>query len=441
MPPRSIQEFAAAALREQPVLELVRLEGAWREIPSSELDRRSLELAAALVTYGLEPGARVAALTPHGSEALLGFLSVLRAAGTFVPLAPTLPDDGLLEALRRLSVRQILVSGDDQLGRLQTIRPDLPELDLILLFHEPGRGRAAALTVSEARAFGADALAGEPGLLKREPPGGGEAPAVRLEAEGREVSLADGNLLAAAEATGAALAIERGEVVVSALPASDVAHLTLALACLARGARLAHVPSPDGLGDALLAVRPEVVVFPRALAGDLRGILEAAARAGTWLGRSLLRLALREGEKRGRPDLAAGRLPETRTWGWRAADALVVRRIRRATGGRLTRLVSLGEPLPPDESGFLLSLGMPFLEGLAVAEAGGLVSVNRPGAIRQGTAGKPVPGLEARTGEGGALEFRGAMVSGEGWRSVPVRGRLDGDGYVAGVQAGESRRR
>jgi long-chain acyl-CoA synthetase len=436
MSSRTLVELATAALRGNPSAGLVQRGGLFREVSAAELDRHSLELAAALVTYGLEPGARAALLTADGSEEMLGLLAVLRAGGTAVPLDAGATDARILEILQRASVRQVLVSDEALLRRILAIRPEASELDLVFLFRGSEDDRTAALTVAGACAVGADALCREPGLLPPEAATGAMGPAVLRSSDRGEILLDHPQVLAAAEVAGSALGIQRGDTVLSALPAPDAAHLSLALACLLRGARLVHVHPAERLGEALGAARPGIAVLPSSLSGVLRRHLETAAGARSWLGSRLLHFALSQGAKRGAAELAAGRLPAARTWGWRAAQALVIRRIGKAVGSRLTSLASLGEPLPAVESGFFLSLGLPFLEGLAFPEAGGLVAMSRSDALRQGTAGRLVPGLEARVGADGALEIKGAMVAGGGWRRVPLRGRLDRDGYLAGTFRG-----
>jgi long-chain acyl-CoA synthetase len=433
MSSRTLVDLVLDAARGPSTAALVGAREASSGLTAADLDLRSAQLAAALATYGLEPGARAAILTADGAEAVLGLLAILRAGGTAVPLDPGTTDAELAGTLLGASVRQILVSDDMLLARIQRIRPELPELDLVLLFREPGENRAAALSVAGACAAGAAALAGEPGLVDDRVPGGARAPAIlRAAAWGDTLLETHENLLAAAEAAASALRIERGEMVFSALPATDAAHLALALACLGRGARLAHAIPADNPGDALVALRPTLAVVPRSFSAALKAHLETAVGARGWLGGKLLRFALGQGEKRGSADLAAGRLPTGRSLGWRVAEALVVRRIAKAAGGRLSRMVSLGEPLPSAESGFFLALGLPFLEGLAFPEAAGFVSVSRTDALRPGTAGPLVPGLEARAGATGVLELRGPMVAGDGWRRVPFRGHLDGDGYLTG---------
>ena len=437
---QTISDLAAAAFRDLPGSVLLAPGAAGTSVQTAEIDRRTRELAAALVTYGLDSGAKAAVLTEDGGEALIGVLSVLRAGGTAVLLDPAWTGPQLLDLLTRTSARQVLVANELLLGRILEIRPELPDLDLVLLFRGSGESRAAALTVAEACVAGAASLAGEPDLLDPPASPGGADAAVLVwtgEGEGGEVVYTHANLLAAVGATGAALGIECGATVLAALPAFDLTFLVIALACLERGAALAHLVAVEELGAALLAVRPTLAVLPRSSAGALRRHIESAVGAKGWLGGKLLRFAIGQGMKRGQADLAAGRLPVALTWGWRAADALVIWRVRRAVGGRLAGVASLGPPLPAGEAEFFLAAGLSFLEGLACQEAGGLVAVNRPAALRPGTAGLPVPGVEIRAGTGGRLEIRGPMIPGDVWRSVPFQGQIDSGGFLQVATHGE----
>jgi O-succinylbenzoic acid--CoA ligase len=54
---------------------------------------------------------------------------------------------------------------------------------------------------------------------------------------------------------------------------------------------------------------------------------------------------------------------------------------------------------------------------------------------KAGSAGRPLPGVEVRIGEGGEILVRGPMVSpgaisGDGWLHTGDSGRVDGDGFL-----------
>lgn len=402
---------------------------------AADLDGRSRDLAAALSEYGLAPGDRAAIVSRDIGDVLLGFLAILRAGGVPVLLDPGLPPGDLLDALRSAEARQVLVEDERCLAVVLGLRPDLPSLDLAMLYRASPGVLAAAITVADAWAAGARFRSEEDG--ESEPPALAERDAepVALRFARSAGTLRSSSLTGAAVATGArafvdCLGLAPGETVAAALPVWDPAVLVLALACLGRGARISLLPSGGDPAEILGALRPEILLMESDRLKALRDRLLRAMRAEALVAGALLRLALAEGRRRGAPDLAAGRLPSARPWRWRLADALVLGRVRAIAGGRMRALVPLGPPSDPSVISFFLDAGFPLLEGASAPEACGLVAVNRPAAVRPGTAGKPVPGLTVRTRADGRLEVEGPMVSGPGWVASELSGRLDADGYL-----------
>jgi long-chain acyl-CoA synthetase len=87
--------------------------------------------------------------------------------------------------------------------------------------------------------------------------------------------------------------------------------------------------------------------------------------------------------------------------------------------------------------------GVEIREGYGLTETSALVSTNRPGRIRYGSVGEPVPGTEVRIDEGeicvsSDLVMKGywnapeltAVTIRDGWLYTGDMGRLDDDGYV-----------
>jgi long-subunit acyl-CoA synthetase (AMP-forming) len=67
-----------------------------------------------------------------------------------------------------------------------------------------------------------------------------------------------------------------------------------------------------------------------------------------------------------------------------------------------------------------------------------MLALNRPGAHRAGTIGRPIPGLEVGVTSKGELRIRGPMVAfpdtapreASGWLLTGRRVRMDADGYL-----------
>jgi long-chain acyl-CoA synthetase len=136
--------------------------------------------------------------------------------------------------------------------------------------------------------------------------------------------------------------------------------------------------------------------------------------------------------------------------GRRALGRVAFSRVRRAVAPGLWRLASGGAALDETTELALLGLGYEVLVGYGLTETGPMVTFNRPGRARIGSAGIPLPGTELRIAHPGPdsigeIEFRGPNVfrayrddatathrafTADGWFRTGDRGRLDADGYL-----------
>jgi long-subunit acyl-CoA synthetase (AMP-forming) len=323
--------------------------GAFAETADDPLaDARAL--AAALIGYGLAPGSRVAVLGDEGRDALIAQLAVLAAGGALVPLDPSGADEALRAVLGRCGAVFAIASDERQLARLLGWRPDLPSLDLLLLMSAtPSERRPAALTFREACEVGAAALGGDPAALRRAMGTDERSPALVYHAQdGAEkvVSRADTTSLGGRIVE--TLGIGRGAPTVVALPVTSLARIAAALGVASRGGTLALAPPSEPLDAGLTALGP------RAALADV-GALARLCRAWNddiagrpWVSRGLIRWALRRGAD-----------PARHPWSRRAADRLVLGKMRRRLGGRLSRIHAVGPPLHPEVAAFFTALGVP----------------------------------------------------------------------------------
>lgn len=418
----------------------------WAELSGPEVALAVRELAAGLAACGVESGTPVAVVSNGGLEALVGALAAHACGGVAVPLDGAVPGTLLSETLSGSQARIALVSEPDLLDRLLAVRGELDCLDLVLLFRPPAGGRPpAAAPVEWARGIGADLLAREPGRLeaiaRRLDPGSPAFlfPVRRGRGSPTLVPVSHATALRAASVLAQALGLGRADRVHIALPSEEGLAHAAALASLVSGAAMSFGEPAGELERDLPESGATIAIVAPDLLERLRLRLEARLQARWWPMRTVVRIGLGAGLRRAERALASGALPSE--WTWPRWLRLVLGRLRSKALGTALSLVSLGPPLAPATTELFLGLGALLLEGFGVAEAGGVLSLNRPGAVRRGTVGRPLPGLAVRSGPGGEMELSvspGRAPTGPDGRDDPSarwartgwRGGLDDQGFV-----------
>src|SRR6185295_5304325 len=172
--------------------------------------------------------------------------------------------------------------------------------------------------------------------------------------------------------------------------------------------------------------------------------LAARARPLRWLARRCFEAA---GRRR-----AGARL----SWGerllWGIGNRLILAKVRRRLGGRLTYAISGAAALPREVAEFVDDLGVAVYEGYGLTETSPVVAANVPGHRKIGSVGRPLPGVDVvidrsatgdpRDGEivvSGPNVMRGYHERGEETAAVLAKtgafrtgdvGYLDDDGYL-----------
>src|SRR3954464_2497440 len=126
-------------------------------------------------------------------------------------------------------------------------------------------------------------------------------------------------------------------------------------------------------------------------------------------------------------------------------DKLVYGRLRAALGGRCLGAVSGGAPLGDRLGHFFRGIGVIVFEGYGLTETTAAASVNHDDALRIGTVGRPLPGVDFAIADDGEVLIRGGIVmrgywkneeatkeavDGDGWFHTGDLGELDDDGFL-----------
>jgi long-chain acyl-CoA synthetase len=226
---------------------------------------------------------------------------------------------------------------------------------------------------------------------------------------------------------------------VSFLPLSHVTARCVDLGLLYSGVTLAHLSQLDQLSQALLEVRPQILLsVPRVYE---KVHTQAELKATKFPVKQIYHWALRVGRAH-QAEVLAGITP--RSLGWKLADRLVFSKIRAGLGGRVQTFISGGAPLGLPLAEWYADVGIRICEGYGLTETSPVIAVNNPAAHRIGSVGKPLGNVQVRIAEDGEILVRGPSVFQsywnkpeetreafvDGWFKTGDIGKLDEDGFL-----------
>jgi long-subunit acyl-CoA synthetase (AMP-forming) len=262
------------------------------------------------------------------------------------------------------------------------------------------------------------------------------------------VELTHANLLTEVAATSALVPVSAEDSVISYLPDAHIANRWGAhYTSMVTGMRIVTLPDLRQLITVLPAVRPTFFgAVPQIWYRLKAGIEAQLAAEPSPVKRRLGRWALDVGRARARRRSDGRPVPRSLAVQHAVAERLVLSTIRARLGLDRVRFAATGAAaIDPDALEFVLGLGLPVCEVWGMSELSCAATANPPDAIRIGTVGVALPGVELQVADDGELLVRGPLVM-KGYRNEPEKtaetidadgwlhtgdiASIDGDGYV-----------
>jgi long-chain acyl-CoA synthetase len=417
----------------------VRSGGGWTDVTAATFAADVAALAKGLIAAGIGVGDAVAIMSRTRYEWTVADFALWSAGAVPVPIYETSSADQVEWILADSGAVGVIVENAAHLAAVEASRPRLSGLRHVWVIDQ---GDIDSLSQDGADVDDAELETRRSALTR-------DSLATIIYTSGttgrpKGVELTHGNFLTLAENTAEEIAeVVKGEGASTLLflPLAHVFARFIEVLAVTAGVRMGHSSDLKGLLDDFSSFRPTFVLAVPRVFEKIYNSAEAKAEAGgkgkIFAGAAAAAIAWSEAHDNG-----------TVPFGLRIRhavfDKLVYAKLREAMGGRIQYAVSGGAPLGTRLGHFFRGIGVTILEGYGLTETTAPATVNRPSALRIGTVGLPLPGVDVKIADDGEIWLRGINVfrgyrgndaattesMGEGWFHTGDIGELDRDGFL-----------
>ena len=444
-----VHRFRARAV-DQPRRTAMRhvVDGHWTTISWADYATAVEQAAVGLMALGVGPGDRVALLSSNRPEWHIADLAIMSAGAVSVPVYPTSSSSQVEYVLRNSDARVCFVDDTEQLAKVLLHLPNLPALERIVSFGDAtGLDRAGLLiTLDDLRAGAGETTA----LDERVDALSADDLATLVYTSGttgppKGVCITHRNITWTLDSVDSILHLTPGDRLLSYLPLSHIAErATSHFGVIQAGGETWFARSLATVADDLRACRPTIfMAVPRVWQKLHDVIIDELDAMPVHLGGPLDRLVTADTDPTRPRRSTKGLATHAAAF---AANQTIGRVLRRKLGLDQARLlVSAAAPIHPDLVRWFHGIGLPIAEVYGQTEDCGPATINPPDAIRIGSVGRAIPGLEIRVASDGELLVRGGsvcsgyfempdataeLIDDDGWMTTGDLGRIDDDGYV-----------
>ena len=442
-------ERNADAYADQPAIHWKNEE--WESLTWSEYRDTVHDVAAGLQALGVGQGEFVAIMAGNRPEHVIADFGVVHAGGTPVTIYSTLTAPQIQYIADNCKATVAILEDLEFMKRWEEIRADLPNLRYVVLMSGAENYDTLDWVLGwdqlvvkgqQWRAEDRDTVARSSAAVTP------DSLATLIYTSGttgtpKGVMISQRNVVWTLESLRRGANLEMGAKMVSYLP---LAHIAERLATHYLGTYLAgqvwYCPNLAGVLEYLLVARPTLFVGVPRVYEKFHSRLNARFAEAEGVKKVLLDRALAANAKRVEAELAGRSGPILAG----VLDKIVLSKVRDGLGlDQVAMAITAAAPISPDLVKFFMTLGVPLYELYGLSETTGPATTNLPGAVKPGSVGKPIPGVEVQLMDDGELLIRGGVITAgyykmddatresfdeEGWLHTGDLARIDEEGFV-----------
>ena len=422
--------------------------GQWHDMSWKELGEKIDSIAKGLLELGVKEGEMVGIYSANRPEWTIADLAAMRIRAVPVPIYPTSTTKQAEYILDDAGVRVLFVGGRQQYERARSLR----RRELVIFDRATPRDPSdGSRYFDELLEMGrkAERDTEVASRLERARP---DDLATLIYTSGttgvpKGVMLDHANLVRAFpphDIRLRALGLGEDDRSLCFLPLSHVFERCWTFYALSRGMTNCYLENPAEVIGAVKEVRPTVMCVVPRFYEKIYAEVNRRQEAASPVRQRLFRWAIAVGAEEARHRREALPMPLVLRLKHRIADALVLRKIRAIVGGSLRFSPCAGAPLAREIEDFFAAAGLFLCQGYGLTETCATVSCYEPTHYRPGTVGKPLPGIEVKTGDSGEILVKGPSVMRgyykkpaetaaafvDGWLRTGDAGVVDEDGTI-----------
>ncbi len=422
----------------------------WQSVTWKEAGDRVTNLAAGLLSLGIQPEQRVGIASGTRYEWILADLAIMASGGATTTVYPSTNAEDTAYILSDSECQVVFVEDDAQLAKLNERRSEIPTVAKVITIDGAGDGEWV-ITLDTLADLGEKYLVEHAGAV--------EAAVAAIKPDqlatliytsgttGRPkgVRLRHKSWVYEGEAIAVQDILHEDDLQFLWLPMAHSFGKVLLSAQLACGFATAIDGRVDKIVDNLGVVKPTFMGAAPRIFEKAHGRIVTMQAAEGGLKEKLFNQAFKVGlevDRLKRQGKSPGLLLNLQHG---LFDKLVFSKVRDRFGGRVRFFISGAAALNKDIAEWFHAAGIVILEGYGLTECSAGGFVNHPEDYKFGTVGPALPGSEVKLGDGDEVLIRGPHVmdgyhnlpeetaktlDAEGWLHTGDKGALDADGFL-----------